>query len=156
MGFDAAKFLETTVTGPTSTAVLVCPEGEFKALVDDGDKAISAVTFPGKEGKRDSHQMSVLFSIMDDNAKAAVKRDKCLVPLRAWLDVDDSGNLDWSEGRNVGIGRLRAALGQNDGAWNPLMMKGKGPVMVMVKHRANPEDPTIKYAEVTRVSAIKS
>ena len=154
MPFDADKFLQTTVTGPTSTAVLVCPEGEYRAIVDDGEKAITARSFPGKDGKPDSHQMSVLFSILDDSAKAAVKRDKCLVPYSCWLDTTDSGDLDWSEGRNVSIGRLRKALNQNDGAWNPLMMKGKGPVMVKVSHRADPKDPAIKYAEVTRVVAI--
>jgi hypothetical protein len=152
--FDADKFMQTNITGPSSTTVLICPEGEFKAVVDDGDKAITARSFPGKDGKSDSHQMQVLFSILDDAAKAAVKRDKCLVPMTVWLDVDDNGNLDTSEGRNVGLGRLRKALGQNEGAWNPPMMKGKGPVMVKVSHRADPKDPSIKYAEVTRVSAI--
>lgn len=156
MGFDAEKFMQTNVTGPTSTAVLICPEGEYRAVVDDGDKAIVARTFPGKDGKADSHQASVLFSILDEGAKAAVKRDKCLVPFNIWLDVTSSGDLDMSEGRNVGLGRLRAALGQNDGAWNPPMMKGKGPVMVKVSHRADQKDPSIKYAEVTRVSAISS
>ena len=156
MGFDADKFMQTNITGPTSTAVLVCPEGEYRAVVDDGDKAITARSFPGKDGKPDSHQMQVLFSILDDSAKLAVKRDKCLVPNSIWLDVNENGDLDLSEGRNVGIGRLRKALGQNDGSWNPGMMKGKGPVMVKVSHRADPKDPTIKYAEVTRVSAIGS
>jgi hypothetical protein len=75
--FDADKFMQTNITGPSSTTVLICPEGEFKAVVDDGDKAITARSFPGKDGKSDSHQMQVLFSILDDAAKAAVKRDKC-------------------------------------------------------------------------------
>lgn len=156
MGFDADKFMQTNITGPTSTAVLICPEGEFRAVVDDGEKSIVARTFPGKDGKADSHQVSVLFSILDDSAKAAVKRDKCLVPYNIWLDVTSAGDLDVSEGKNVGLGRLRKALDQNDGAWNPGMMKGKGPVMVKVSHRADPKDPSIKYAEVTRVSAISS
>jgi hypothetical protein len=61
--------------------------------------------------------------------------------MTVWLDVDDNGNLDTSEGRNVGLGRLRKALGQNEGAWNPPMMKGKGPVMVKVSSSGGPERP---------------
>ena len=72
-----------------------------------------------------------------------------------WLDVRaDGAGLDMSEGKNVGLGRLRAALDQNSGAWNPLMMKGKGPVMIKVGQRSDKNDPTVKYAEVQRIAKL--
>ena len=151
MAFDAEKFMTSTTDGPMSTAPVLCPEGEYKAIVDDGDKAI---TF--RNGTKDGnewHQMGVLFNVTDDAVRAQLKRDKVLVPYNTFLDIKGDA-LDTEEGKNVGLGRLRKALGQNDGSWAPAMMKGKGPVMVKISHRADKNDPSVKYAEVTRVSAI--
>ena len=100
--------------------------------------------------------MKVNFAITGDQLpNQQLKRDKVLVQQTFWLDVDGD-SIDLSEGKNVSLGRLRKALGQNEGAWNPLMMKGKGPVMIKVGQRSDRNDPTQKYAEVTRVSAIMS
>ena len=156
MAFDADKFLNQTVNVPMSTSNLQCPEGEYKAFIDDGDRAI---TFRdgGKDrnGNELSPQCIVLFNILDDRVKADLKRDKVLVPMNIWLDVQGD-NLDLSEGKNVGLGRLRKALDQNDGAWNPNMMKGKGPLVVKVTQRSDKQDPTIKYAEVVRVAKLST
>ena len=159
MAFDAEKFLNQTVNDPMSTSVIPCPEGEFKAFVDDGDKAVSF-----REGGTDrngnalSPQCVVLFAITGDQLPNQIlKRDKVLVPMNCWLDITEDGNsLDLSEGKNVGLGRIRKALDQNEGSWNPLMMKGKGPVMIKVGQRSDKNDPTIKYGEVTRVAKITS
>jgi len=155
MAFDADKFLNQTVQDPMSTVTIPCPEGEFKAFVDDGDRA---VTF--REGGLDrngndlSPQCVVQFAIMGDQLpNQFLKRDKVIVPTNIWLDVTGDA-LDLSERKNVGLGLLRKALDQNDGAWNPMMMKGKGPVMIKVTQRSDKNDPTQKYAEVNRVSKI--
>lgn len=157
MAFNAEKFLNSSVDAPMSTITVACPEGEYKAFIDDGDKAITfregSVSSNGTEL---SPQCIVLFAIMGQMPNETLKRDKVLVPMNCWLDLDDSGeSLDLSEGKNVGLGRLRKALDQNVGAWNPLMMKGKGPVMIKVGQRSDKNDPTQKYAEVTRVSKIE-
>lgn len=154
--FNADKFLNSTIAGASSTVVLVCPEGEWKAFVDDGDKAIQFRD--GNPSTNLSPQCVVLFAITgDQQPNQFLKRDKVLVPLTCWLDLDEAGEgLDMNEGKNVGLGRLRRALGQNDGTWNPMMMKGKGPVIIKVGQRADKNDPSVKYAEVTRVAAITS
>jgi hypothetical protein len=155
MPFDADKFLNQTITDPMSTHTIPCPEGEYKAFVDDGDKAI---TFRegglDRNGNELSPQCVVLFAVMGDQIPNQVlKRDKVLVGMNIWLDVNGDA-LDLSEGKNVGLGRLRKAIDQNDGAWNPMMMKGRGPVMIKVTQRSDKNDPTQKYAEVSRVSKI--
>ena len=157
MAFDAEKFLNQTVAEPMSTVTIPCPEGEYKAFVDDGDRA---VTFRDggldRNGNELSPQCIVQFAITGDQIpNQTLKRDKVIVPMNIWLDVSGDG-LDLSEGKNVGLGRLRKALDQNDGAWSPLMMKGKGPVMIKVTQRSDKNDPTQKYAEVNRVSKITS
>jgi hypothetical protein len=45
-------------------------------------------------------------------------------------------------------------LDQNAGDWKPADLKGKGPLMVKVTQRSDSKDPTIKYAEVSRVAKI--
>jgi hypothetical protein len=157
MAFDAEKFLNQSVNAPMSTVTVPCPEGEFKAFIDDGDKAISfREGGTDRNGNQLSPQCVVQFAIMGDQMPNQVlKRDKVLVPMNCWLDLtDDGASLDLSEGKNVGLGRLRKAIDQNDGAWNPLMMKGKGPVMIKVTQRSDKQEPTQKYAEVSRVSKI--
>jgi len=155
MPFDADKFLNQTINDSMSTITIPCPEGEYKAFVDDGEKAI---TFRegglDRNGNELSPQCVVLFAIMGDQLPNQVlKRDKVMVPMSIWLDVKNDA-LDLTEGKNVGLGRLRKALDQNDGAWSPMMMKGRGPVMVKVTQRSDKNEPTQKYAEVSRVSKI--
>ena len=156
MAFDADKFLNQTVNAPMSTSTVPVPGGEYKAIIDDGDKAISF-----REGGTDrngndlSPQCVVLFSILDDALKVKLNRDKVLVPHNIWLDVKGD-DLDLSEGKNVGLGRLRKALDMNDGPWSPNMMKGKGPVVIKVTQRSDKNDPTIKYAEVARVAKLST
>jgi hypothetical protein len=152
MPFDADSFLNQTASGPMSTQVQPCPEGEYQAVIDDGDRAVSAKEINTKNGP--AHQLVVMFKILDEGVRQRLKRDNVTVPMNCWLDLDPSGNLDLSEGKNVSIGRLRAALGQNSGSWSPGMLKGKGPVMVKVTQRADSRDPEVKYAEVSRVAKI--
>ena len=74
MAFDADKFLNQTVNAPMSTSTVPVPEGEYKAIIDDGDKAISF-----REGGTDrngndlSPQCVVLFSILDDALKVMAR-----------------------------------------------------------------------------------
>lgn len=152
MSFNADAFLNQTVTGAMSTTIPQCPEGEYRAVIADGEKALVFKEINTSKGV--SHQMVVMFSILDDAVKASMKRDTILVPMNCWLDLKDDGTLDKDEGKNVSLGRLRAALNQNDGDWSPAMLKGKGPLMVKVTQRSDSRDPTVKYAEVSRVAAI--
>jgi hypothetical protein len=157
MAFDADKFLNQTINEPMSTVTIPCPEGEFKAFIDDGEKAVSfREGGTDRNGNELSPQAIVMFAIMGDQLPNKIlKRDKVLVPMNCWLDLDDAGvGLDLSEGKNVGLGRIRKAIDQNSGAWNPNMMKGKGPVMVKVAQRSDKNEPLQKYAEVVRVSKI--
>jgi hypothetical protein len=155
MAFDAEKFLSTTIRDPMSTMTIPCPEGEYKAFVDDGDNAISFQEGgTDRNGNELSPRMKVNFAITGDQLpNQQLKRDKVIVSMNVWLDVDGD-QISTEEGKNVGLGRLRKALSQNEGPWSPLMMKGKGPVMIKVGQRSDRNDPTQKYAEVTRVTSI--
>ena len=156
MAFDADAFLNQTPDAPNATVIEACPEGEYRATIDDGDKAIQFKEFTSQKNNQVYHQMQVFFNILDDNVRAQLKRDKVLVPMSIFLDLTDAGQLDTGQGKNVGIGRLRAALDQNQPgqAWSPAMLKGKGPVMVKVTQRSDKNDPNNKFAEVSRIAKI--
>lgn len=156
--FNAEQFLQTTTTGPLSTSVKACPEGEFRFMIDDGDKAITFREITAKKGPNAGASfatMEILCVCLDDAVKAALGRDKVVVPIKMFLDLTEGGTLDTAEGKNVKLGRLRDTLGQNDGsAWSPAFLKGKGPFIGKVTQRSDEDDPTIKYAEIVRMTKI--
>jgi hypothetical protein len=154
MSFNAEAFLTQTTSEPLSTTVKACPEGEFKFMVDDGDKAIQFREFTSDKGT--FHTMEVLCSCLEDSVKTSLGREKVLVPIKMFLDMNAAGDgLDTGDGKNVKLGKLRDTVGQNDGSpWSPIMLKGKGPFMGKVVQRSDKDDPTIKYAEISRVSKI--
>lgn len=157
MSFDADKFLNQTVSGPISTYTKPCPEGEFRAMIDDSDKWL---TFSGGTSDKGNewNKASILVSILDDAVKASLGRDKVLVPYDCFLDLDASGGMDTSEGKNTSIGKLRAACSQmEDTSWSLGKLKGYGPIMVKVAQRSDKRpgaDPTEKFAGVVRVAKI--
>lgn len=153
--FNADAFLNQTVSGPMSTSVPACPEGEYKAMVDDGDKWLTFAEGVSAKTNEPWYRANILFNILDDGVRATMKREKILVPMQCFLDVDDKGGMDTSEGKNVSIGRLRAAAGQmEEPSWTLGRLKGAGPFVVKITQRSDPKDPSIKYAEVSRVAKI--
>lgn len=149
---DLSALLESTPSGPLSTVVKVCREGEWKAIVDDGEKWINFRA--GDPSKNLSPQVVILFSILDEGIRKELGRDKVLVPKTIWLDLTDSGQLDTSEGKNVDLGRLMEAAGVNGTGQGLAALRGKGPFIVKVAQRSDKNDPTIKYAEVRKVSKL--
>lgn len=154
MTFNADAFLNQTAAGPMSTTITPVPEGEFKFVIDDSDKAIQFREFTSDKGTFQT--MEVLCKCLDEAVKTKLGRDLVLVPIKMFLDLTaDGSGLDNSEGKNVQLGRLRDALGQNDGSpWSPAMLKGKGPFMGKVTQRADKDDPTVKYSEIKRIAKI--
>lgn len=159
MAFDPSVFLNQTVSGPMSTSIKPCPEGDFPAVISSQDGWLEIRDAEIKKGLRAGQTMyiaRVLFEIQSEDAKLATGRDKVLVPYDCILDFKNGTmELDTSEGKNVNLGRLRTALDQNaDNQWNWGKLKGCGPVTVKVAHRSDERNPEDKYAEIRRVSKI--
>lgn len=147
--FDTNAFLNQTVSGPMSTRLKICPEGEYPAVTDE---KMEVKTIKTKDGDR--HVCSIYWNILDEAVKTEVGRDKVSVRQDIWLDMDERGVLDGSEGKNVGLGRTREALGQNnDPNWTPAKLKNAGPALVKVTHRKDKDSDDV-YDEVKKVTAI--
>lgn len=158
--FNADDFMNETVDQPLETEFKLCPAGEYPAMIDDfGSDAVENFEFEYKRGPRAGEQgsmkkLTIPFVIQDEKAKAELNRDKVVVTKQLILDVDAAGRLDFGTNKNIALGQVRNAVGQNNpGPWSIGNLKGAGPVMVKVEHiNFDRKDGTKgKRAEVTRV-----
>lgn len=142
--FDADVFLATPVEGELDTQLTPVPEGEYMAVAEDVKIRLSGeYTF-----------LDVRWSIDDANVKEVTGLPSSAVRQSMFLDLTESGGLDLGKGKNTGLGRLRAALGQNTGApWNPKMVEGQV-ALVKVTHRADATTGNV-YSEVKNVASMK-
>jgi hypothetical protein len=149
------EFLGLQVNEANATKVVLIPEGEYTGLVAaDG---IGLADFKYKRGDREGqtgYRMTVRWEL-DDPDKAlenAIGRKPVIVQ-SLMLDLTSEGGLDMSEGKNVQLGRLREAVGQNEDGkpWQPAMLIGQ-PARLLVKHRL--DDKGEEQQEVTKVTRI--
>lgn len=146
MSFDPNAFLNSAYEEANDTKIVPCPAGEYIAIADK----VEVKPWASRDGSSSGLKLSILWDIQSDDVKAIVGRDSVKVPQDQMLDLTDTGALDMGKGRNVGLGRLREALGMNApgepfsmGAIQGRMAK------VVVSHRPNGED---LYAEIKKVA----
>lgn len=150
--FNPELFLNTTVTSSTDTQLLPVPEGEYLAL-SSPVTADSFRTFDIRKGARAGSKgmaLDIEWTINDESLKTELGREP-KVRQSLMLDTTSDGTgLDFGKGRNIGLGRLREAFGQNqDGQPWSFAMLGNQVARVKVKHRLV-EDKV--YAEVSEVT----
>lgn len=148
--FDPDSFLNEAVDGALSTAPEPIPEGEFLAVIGMDDKSIQV-----RQTAKGSTILDVTWEIQDGDLAEKLGRQKITVRQSIFLDMTPNNTLDRSKGKNVQLGRLRAALGQNDPMkpWTFGSLKGAGPAMIKVTQRTNPDDESIIYNDVKGVAA---
>lgn len=145
--FDAETFLSTQTTEKLSSHYTPIPEGEYQAMIDN-----VAVRQP-KEGMV---VLDITYAILDDNIKSELGLEKPTVRQSIFLDMAPSGGLALGPNRNVKLGKVREAAGQNTGKpWAPAMLTGAGPMLVKVKHRVDQDDPDTIYTDVARVAPVR-
>lgn len=140
--FDADAFMASTIDEPLATEFTRCPPGVYQAMIDDfnASEALEIVNFTYKQGDRAGSPGSMLkltvpFVIQDAKVQAEMERDRVVVSKQMILDRDDAGRIATGKNKNVDLGRLRKAIGQEKaGPWSPVQLKGAGPLMVKVIH----------------------
>lgn len=151
--FNPDEFKGSTTTEQGSTSVTPCPVGEWVGKIEE-------VKFRQASGKKDPSQTytfaDISYEIDNDEVRRICDRDKVTVRQSIIVDVTPDGKgLDMAKGKNVGLNRVRDAVGQNQPGqpWAPGMLEGKV-LKVKVKHRADDNDPTILYGEVASVGKL--
>ena len=127
--FDPDQFMNAETEGEISTEFTPVPEGEYNALIT----GVNARSTSSEKGEYVI--LDVTWAIDDAQVSEAVGMDNPTVRQSIFLDTTESGGLDLSKGKNIQLGRLREAVGQNDpGPWAPSRLEGNV-AKVRVAHR---------------------
>lgn len=143
--FDEEAFLSTTVEGEMSTEFVPVPEGEYNGVIE----SINLRSGTGEKG--DWAVLDVNWTIDDATVQEVTGMENPKVRQSLFLDITDSGGLDLGKGKNINLGRLREAVGQNGaGAWSPSMLTGNV-ATIKVEHR---QYDGRTFADVKSVAAV--
>jgi hypothetical protein len=147
--FDVNAFQNAQFTEASSTEFTPIPEGEFNAVVDKQD--IRTTT-------KGQVILDVTWKIDDATVAAETGLPNPTVRQSVFLDVADNGGLEFGKGKNVSLGRLREALGQNQSGqpWSFGMLLGQV-AKVRVKHRIVRDESTGEdrtYSDIAGVTKI--
>jgi hypothetical protein len=153
--FNPEMFLNITTIDANSTELLQVPEGEYTA-VTQGIGPDSFKRFPIKQGERagqDFYRLDVVWLINDEGKAIEQSIGRApKVTQGIGLDISKDGTLEMGKGKNVGLGQLREALGQN-AAGRPWSMSQLGGQVakIQVKHRLDANSGRT-YIDVTKVA----
>ena len=148
MSFDAQSFLDATVSTASSTRTVPCPIGEYFGIIEK----VLPRQWQSKDGTTSGIALDVLWLVEDANVKALLGRDTVVVKQGIMLDLAPLGGLDLSEGKNVGLGRLREAVGKNqNGEQFAVSMLPGLTAKISVTHRVAGEDT---FGEVKAVAKL--
>ena len=147
--FNPDQFLDMQTTEANDTTLVPVPVGEYIAIASE----VKARQWTKKDDPSVSGlALDVVWEIDDAGVKALLGRDKVTVKQGLMLDLTESGGLDMGKGKNVGLGKLREALGLNTPgqAFSPNMIVGR-PAKVRIDHRV---DKDTIYADVKAVTKL--
>lgn len=146
--FDPDSFLHMQVAEANDTKRVPVPVGEYMAVVEE-------VKVRPWQSKKDATQaglaLDVTWAIDDQTVREVTGRDKITLRQGIMLDLTEAGGLDMGKGKNIGLGRLRTALGLNTPGQPFAFTMLTGQVgKVNVTHRIDGEDI---YDEVKSVAS---
>lgn len=149
--FDPNLFLDQTTTEAGSTQIVPIPVGEYNAVIDDIEiRPWTSQKDPSKSGIA----LDVKWMIDSPEVREFLQRDQVIAKQGIMIDLTEDGHgLDWGKGRNVGLGRLREALGLNKPGepFSFRMLKGRV-AKVSIKHRVEGENIYNDVAGVARMA----
>jgi len=146
--FNVDAFQNAQFNDANSTEYVPVPVGEFPAVVDK--QAIRTA--------KSSVILDVTWKIDDEGVAKETGMANPTVRQSIFLDIGENGNLEFGKGKNVQLGRLREALGQNVAGtpWSFNHLVG-AVAKVRIAHRADTTSvpgSTILRAEVAGVTKL--
>lgn len=143
--FDPQAFMSSQFTEANETSFKAVPEGDYQAVINK----VEAASWQSKDGSKSGLKLDLDWIIDDEAARQSTGMAEPHVKQSIMLDLTDSGALAVGTNKNVNLGKLRDAVGQNTSGrpWSPPMLQGQV-ARISVKHRLW-EDQT--FAEVKGV-----
>lgn len=146
--FDPKQFLTSQIQSKLSTKIIPADNDEYQGQIN----ALNPRVTMKKDTGEVFHWLDISWELLDQKAKDKTKLDHPIGRQSLRIDLTEQGSLDFSEGKNVGLGRVREALKQNTAApWAPAMLMG-GTAFVITKQSVDENDPDIVYTNVVKVS----
>jgi hypothetical protein len=147
--FNPEVFLNQQNTKTLETNYTAIPADEYMAVIEKVEADITK--------KTQSPFLRVKFKLIGDKAeelKARLGFRDPSVSQMYMLDLDSNGSLDDGPNKNVRLGQLRSAAGQNNPGepWAPRSLEGAGPFRVQVGQRPDDDDPNKIYNDVKSVA----
>ena len=138
--FDAETFLDEDVGGTLSTERTLVPIGTYESCYIKGVKPQEGIIGKGDRTGEPWARMVFQWVIDDDAVRTELGKTEVVVSQGIMLDLDASGKLDTSKGKNIRLGKLRAALGINDGdvKWREFLNK---PATLQIGHEVYKDSP---------------
>jgi hypothetical protein len=151
--FNAEQFASTSTSDAFDTKIIPVPDGPHRAQVVKLDYR----TLEAKDNNPERTIMEISWAVTDDKIKKLTGMELPTAKQSIWLDLTPEGGLDKGAGKNVALGQVREALGQNKPGkpWSPSHIMN-GMATILVKGEKDKQNPDITYARVTRVSKATS
>jgi hypothetical protein len=140
--FDPDTFMSMSTEEADETKFRPIPEGEYNAVI---------TKIEGRTPKGNSI-LDITWAIDDESVRAETGMENPMVRQSLFLDINKEGGLERGANKNVQLGRVRAALGQNNPGqpWSPGMMEGQV-AKIAVKHRIDGDNT---YSDVKGVASL--
>jgi len=149
--FDEESFMSQTTDQEGSIYVTPVPRGEYLALIETLKPRPWKSEKTGKSGL----SVDITYGVIDDGKllEAQIGRVPKLTQGYFCDLIEGTTQLDFSVGKNVQINRVRDACGQNvpGQAWNLGMLRGAGPISIVVVQDPDKDDPKTVYNRVKAV-----
>ena len=144
--FDPDAFAQTQVDGAMDDHLTPCPPGDRSGQVN---KFVTRQFVSEKDGKTYT-VMDVFWNILDDESKKVTGMDNPMCRQSIFIDLTEEGALDNNKGKNIQLGALRTAVGQNSKgkAWHPNKLNGALAICHIEPDKNDPEN----YSRVTKVA----
>lgn len=149
--FDEEAFLAATTEEEGSTTLTPIPAGDYRATIE----SVKARPWTSKDGLKSGKSIDIAFRVQDDTKEIENTIGRPPVLTQGYFtELDASGRLDYSKGKNVNLMRVRAACGQNVAgrAWNPKHLEGQALNITVI---LDPQkDSDVIYNRVKSVSEL--
>lgn len=147
--FNPEQFLGTQTDTAGETKFFPVPVGEWTGQCTKCD----ARQFTSEKNGNTYTVLEYTWEVTDQAVKDETRLERPTVRQSVFVDLTPAGGLDFGRNKNIQLGRLRAAVGQNkDGrAWAPTHIVGQ---MAKLKVSHRPDNNGDPQAQVDTVSAL--
>jgi hypothetical protein len=137
--FNVEQFLNETVdAAELDTQRIPVPSGEYLGQIGTEKGDVDLKTGLSKKNQKPWMALQLKVRITDANLAAQLKRDPnepIVLYYNTFVDLNEQGKTDWRPQKNINLGKIRSAVGQNKaGPWSFMQLAGQ-PVKVSVKQK---------------------